>query len=355
MTTQDSSALDETEAERLASMIRPAWEVDEDDSVDAGPEAAIPATAKSADSEASTIAAKLATDPGSPPARDTVIDGSPTIGVGPTDPGPPPEAPAAGAPKKLIDPAPQPAGPTKLGMGDDIAEGLAQVDSGRAKSAAKATMQGVAPPSQPPPAPSSPPPSEEVTEALAVSPSLRNMRRTDVIEAPPVKAKPAGASRPLTPVKPQAASFSKADDPIEIPVRKGSNATLIIVGLVAAVAAIAGGVMLLGGDDSKPEAKQPAAATEAKPTTTATAKPIVTAAETAAPLPTASAAPTASASAGPSATATATASATATAVAKVDPPKPEVTQKPPPPKPTATGGGKPPPKGGGGIIRDTPF
>ena len=33
-------------------------------------------------------------------------DGSPTIGVGPTDPGPPPEAEVAGAPKKIVDPAP---------------------------------------------------------------------------------------------------------------------------------------------------------------------------------------------------------------------------------------------------------
>lgn len=354
MTTQDSSALDEKEAERLASMIRPAWEVEEDDDVDAAADAAIPATAKSADGEASAIAAKLATDPGAPPARDTVIDGSPTIGVGPTDPGPPPEAPAAGAPKKIVDPAPKPAGPTKLGMGDDVAEGLAQVDAARAKSSAKSTMQGVAPPSQPPPTPE---PSAEVTEALAVGPSLKNLRSTDVIEAPPVSSKRAGkttgGSRPLTPVKPQPASFSKADDPVELP-QKSSNATLIIVGLVAAVAAIAGGVMLFGGDDPKPAAKPTATATtEAKPTNAATSKPVETAAQTAAPPPTVAPEPTVTASA--SATASATATATATAVAKVDPPKPEVTNKPPPPKPTATGGGKPPPKGGGGIIRDTPF
>lgn len=337
MTTQDSSALDENEAERLASMIRPAWEVEEDADADLRADAeaatvAFPETAKSAEVEAGAIAARLATDPGAAPARDTVIDGSPMIGVGATDPGLPPEAPPAGAPRKIVDPAPQPAGPTKLGIGDDVAEGLAQVDSGRAMSR--------------------PHPSAEVTEARAVGPSLRKAG-ADAVEASPVSATRASASRPLTPVKPQAASFSKADDPIELPVKKSSSAALIIVGLVAAVAAVAGGVMLLGGDEPKPEPKtQPAATTEAKPSTTAAARPVETAAPTVAPLPaaTASAEPTATASA----SATATASPTATAVAKADPPKPEMTEKPPPPKPTATQN-KPPPKGGGGIIRDTPF
>lgn len=320
---EKSNPLDVDEAERLASMIRPAWDVGELDEGEIAPAPAAAASALSTD-EALRLAeggSSLSNVPSSgnlAPPRDTVIDGAPSFSVGSTVPEPPPERPA---PAQITAPAaPLAAGPTKVGLGEDVAAALAQVDSD-------------ARPAEPPPS------------------SRASSRKRSNAVAGPV------AGAPNSKV-----SFSREDDPIEIPVQKASK-TMWIVGGVGALAAIGLIAFLtMGGDSKKPESKaEPAKTSEPVKTEPKkvdepkTAKPAETALATATPAETASAAPsaTASATAAPSATAT----ATSQPVAAADPPKKDPpVKKDPPPKPTSTtppkGGGS---KGNGGIIRDTPF
>lgn len=315
---EKSNPLDVDEAERLASMIRPAWDVGE---LDEGEIEAAPAGAALAADEALRLAeggsslSNVPSSGGLAPPRDTVIDGAPSFSVGSTAPEPPPERPV---PAQITAPAaPLSAGPTKMGLGEDVAEALAQVDND-------------ARPAEPPPS------------------SRASSRKRSNAVAGPIAGAPASK-----------VSFSREDDPIEIPVQQGSK-TMWIVGGIGALAAI-GLIAFLttGGGDKKPESKgEPAKTSEpakAEPKRTEepkTAKPVET------PPATATTAPVETA-ATPSATATASAAATATSepVAAADPPKKDPpVKKDPPPKPTATtppkGGGS---KGNGGIIRDTPF
>lgn len=445
------AAIDFDEAERLASQIRPAWEL-EAEGEDPGSSNVEPAAASAAAAEpppapagSSTFTSEASlpptheTAPARPSTpsdvrtsagsasllpRDTVIDGAPTVGVG------------SGA----ADPS-APAKATRVGFADAIAEGIAIVDRGAASST-KATVMGLAAPA---PAPAAPEPPRragptrlgvgddpsEITTAMPVGPGLRSaaeasaaaeasvaeanpgsldlpepalkfggtirMDASPLVEAarhpssPPPAQFPSSpppareSSRPsaavargssaarLSPVEPQGASYSKADDPIEIPVQTSSKTLLYLVGGALAVGAIVGGVVLFGGSsDPKTEKKsddkaQTAAATTATSNPTqaaAPAEPTARATATATAAPTAT--ETASAAATTSATATATASASATATAKetatptskpstTHTASPPTTSKPPTPKNTGTTPSKPPPSGNGGIIRDTPF
>ena len=314
-------AFDADEAERLASMIKPAWEIDGDD--DAPPPAETAEAARPSGAEA--------------PAHDTLVDGVPSVEVGTTDPGASPVGEAAVPDRE----APKPAGPTRMGVGDSAEEIAAR----------------------------------EADEAPKVEPAKRRSRDREVTEAvgrplvsaediPPSSRPASGRGGARTPVAPQGASFSKIEDPIEIPVENKSRGMIYGLGGAAVVLVIVIGYFATRGDSGPTTST---ATSTAKPVVTATAKP--TPAETAKPAATATPTPEPTATATPEPTATASAAATAeptaTAAAKTAEPiaaAPKPTSKPASggTKPTATSGGTKPPSGGGtkgsgGIMRDAPF
>jgi hypothetical protein len=344
MTSQDAGAsakdgtqLDTDEADRLASMIRPAWDLeggelsaqaDEGGGQLSGADAAL--AGGGVDAAVSSGAAKSLE-----PSRDTVIDGTPLVAIGTTDPG------AA--------PPPKPAGPTKLGLGGDVAAALAATEPAMPPARAAAVEEPEAPAAKPEPeAPAAKPEPEPPPRKSAVS--------TSVMPA-----------TPLAPTQPRGASPSKFDDPIELPVSKGSNMVVIAVGAAFALAVLViGGILALGSGDAPAERKDKPAASEAEPSRGAGVGPTATSrpAETAAPAPTevkpaetaAPASPSVTSAPTPATAAETSAPATAAPVAKGPPDRPPAQPKPgggqPPSKPPGGGGKKP---GSGGIMRETPF
>ncbi len=367
MTTQgagpDGSQLDLDEADRLAESIRPAWELDD------GQHAAPPVTASAVvdvglasggvDAAALDEAAKSFEPP-----RDTVIDGSPLVPVGKTDPGAAPSPgktePAEPLRPSQLDPAKRPVPPrapraTRLGLG---------TDDERLSADALPGAPGAAEP------PKETPEKLEVTTALPVK-DIKAEVASDVLADEPAEAKPASeraprskrrtskdaVARPSSASKAPAAgsssvSFSKVDDPVELPVEK-SKTSLYVGGALALVAVLGiGGYLAMSGDDPpKTETTAPAKTQAAEPTPAKAPDPKPTATQTAAPAPTAPATAEATATA----TATATAAPTSAPVADAKPSsKPEATTTKP------AGGGKPAGGSGGGgkkggIMRDAPF
>jgi hypothetical protein len=376
MTTQgagpptDGSQLDLDEADRLAESIRPAWETE--DSHDKSPAAAAGATPSGAE-----------------PPRDTVIDGAPLMPVGKTDPGR--TDPAEPLRSSRLEPAkrpvpPKPAKATVMGLGasDEVvalknaineatekkpANGPAPESAGETKESAKAA--------EPPPAKK-----DEVTMALPV----KNLAAEVGSDALDNKSDEAPASRPsksptrskrktrdgagpdardsdrgrrsaasAAPAGSAGVSFSKVDDPVELPVEKSSKGLYIGGALALVGVLVVGGLLSMGGDDAP---KQPAApaktqASEPAPAKQPDPKPTATEAKQPEPAP----APT------PTETAAATAAPTAEPAAT---PEPLAKKDPPPTKPTGNkappsgGSGQSKPAGGGGgkkgsIMRDAPF
>lgn len=313
-TGSEGQNLTNEDADRAAASIRPVWEIDDDGE----------AHVAAADSES----------PVTPdPPRDTVIDGMPTVALGRTSEAGESAAKttrSSGEPRKLEAPVPpKNAGPTRIGLGSD-----------------DAPDDGWGPENRPSDRPAAP-------QAEAVAPSAPPAAQVSrAPSAPPARPRVSGNS----PVMPQPVSFSKADDPVELPVEKRSG-MLYLVGGVALLGVIIGGVFLAssGGEETKSnptETAQPANTVAPKPTI---ADPPPVPVETAAP--TATAAATVEPTAPPVETAAPT--ATATEVATPEKPKPANTGTKPGgtgTKPTSTGtkptGTKPP---GGGIIRETPF
>lgn len=337
MTTQnvgssDVKGFDPEEAERLASLIRPAWEDDEvgllaDDAPDAAPAVeAAPAAAATADAKAFEAA----------------IDEKTVVA--------PPPAPSAGASKStdtMVDSRPPfsdavrplPAGPTMLGLGAENATEPAKAPIAAAAVALSEGLQSFD---------SSPP------EKGAAGGVNKSLTRTAHLEATPLQSTSPTSTRSKANQRPSA---SRADDPVELPVRKSSTGLMLGLGGAAVLLLGLGGYALFGSSsDKKPE---PATTTTAKATTEKPAeatKPTAGAKPTeAAPTPATAAAVTASA------TATAVATATPTAAPTVSEPVPTATARPTTPAPTATAkptGQKPPPQSTskpGGIIRDVPF
>lgn len=386
------AAIDPEEAERLASLIRPAWEMDGPD-LDEGQLAApaVVAAAPEADAQAAQFdklaerfslpdrlldggvdSSATATASGNfAPPRDTVIDGVPTVGVGdevarssvssaiaqgiaivdsgvarplvdvgseaaPAQPAGP-NHPSAGMP------APKRPGPTKLGLGDDVSEGLAIVDAGASAS--------------------QPPRSHQPKSGgtLRMDPAAADAARREALARPP-SAPPADVLVP-----PQRAGYSASgDDPIEIPVQKGSKTVLFVLAGVVVVGGIIGGVLAFGGSGSttkKSDAKTTTAETARTDKTSAesTKTAVLTASSASLPPPVPTETAAASASSAPS-SASASASASASEVVSAEPSakpakstKPAASSKPTSTatsKPTSTATTKPT---GTGIIRDTPF
>ncbi len=350
--TAEGKAIDLDEADRLASMIRPAWELEEaaraalaESARDAEPLAAGGVDAATLDAAAKAFE----------PPRDTVIEGTPTLAIGKTDPGGAP-APApdvtdrasAGREPARAPRRPEPAGPTKLGLGDDIAEGVAAADAG-----ASDMVDGGAT------IPDPPRDGLEVTTALPIQRVVADLPKDALDEPAPAPASKR-KKRPVAPGPaagaPGTASFSKIDDPIEIPVKKGSKTALVLGACVVGAVLIGVGAMTFSGDEpaKKPEKAQPATETpreETKPAPTQEAAPLPSpsAAPTAAPAPTETSAPTTA----PTVESPPIAEQPPSKPAGDKPPagnKPPTSDKPPGGKPA----GKPPP-GKGGLMRDAPF
>jgi len=304
-------SIDDDEAERLASMIKPAWETDDDD-------AAAPAV----------VAGPAA---GSTGPHDTIIEGAPSVRVGNTDPGAGLDVPSEKtvAPEEPAPQAPVAAQATRVGLGSTPTPPLAP--EARAAEPIASTEE--------PKRPSRKSGRESASRDVTAKPVARG-----AAEAPPRSKR--------TPVEPAGASYSKFDDPIEIPVR--SKPGWLLYGAIGAtaLAAIIIGVWWMGRTpDATPASSKPAAVATTAPFEK-TAEPAKTTepAKTAEPAAaTATAEPSATATAEPSATAKATAAPVATATTK---PVATATTKPTSTtKPATTSK----PAGGGGIMRDAPF
>lgn len=339
--------------------------------------------------------------------RDTVIDGMPTVGVGKTDPGPDPTAKASvkKAPPKPA--APVKAQPTRVGLGDDdVSESDAApaIVSSKIVSVGDEASEKVEVRSKPPrPLSSSdrakngdtleslgveskphPEESKLVTEEAApldlsaeaheeepVAPPRPSKKSSD-LPLPPSRASRSrsGEGRPSrgpareTPVAPEKVSYSRADDPIELPVQKSSKTVIYgLIGAVVVAAGICAAVVFSGNDPaktdstSKPETKTESPKSEPTATAASTAHAETPPAKTNEP---AAATP-------PAETAAPVAATPPAETAKPgEAPKPQGQQaangsngsgtKPPPAAPPPAGAPKKPPsKGGGGIIRDVPF
>jgi hypothetical protein len=322
------------EADRLAAMIRPIWEV--------GDEALSPSVAPLA---------------GASSAADTIIDAAPMIAVE-GDPAPhtpkvveSPPAQALSATAVLPDTpvAPVAPGPTRLGVGEAAGAPPAAIGPQAAMDASTTKLSATDPLMNAAP----------VVPAVAVAaaaerppPSSRGRRQGST--GPSVSS--AGAGRHSMP-RPSA-----ADEPVDIPVGSGSSGMLKLVAILVGVGGlVVGAVLLVGGrDDPSPvegpkKSEAPAAKSEgpmtgdtpapAAPTATATAQP----ADTSQPQADAK---------GPGEEPKAAAEPKA-----ADPPKKSGgaaeggSTKPPPPTGPKPGGTKPPPPpaGGSNIIRDAPF
>ncbi len=353
-------ALNAEEADRLAARLRPAWE-DED-----GDDLPPPGFGADKTQESAPIA-----EAGASPAHDTLVDRRSDPSAITRDE----KRPASGAP-----------GPTRLGLGDP-ADGSSEGEEAKAEGPAIVSSKIVSigdptPVEAKPNAPPKPTKAKPTPVADETKPAARAPKAEPPPKEPPAEAasEPAGSSEPpnaaaseppaaLEPIAPQAASFSRADDPIEIPVQKTSKAVVYAIAGAVALAAIVGGITLFGGDKSGPETAKtaaPTAANTAEPAKTtepaATAEPAKTAAPAPEPAKTTEPAPTETAKAAETSAPEATAKAAATATPAPEP-KPVAAAKP---KSTSSGSSgasapasgttkKPPKSGGTGIIRDAPF
>lgn len=349
------------EADRLASRIRPSWEVDDDD--DMPP----PGFATQKTQESAPLPEAGATGP-----HDTVVDGggaagasATRMGLGSSEAESAAEGPAIVSSKivSIGDPtpeeAPKPIAAAPVAAAPVGAAPIAHTKTGGLEPA-EIEAEEAAP--EVPPSKKAPP---------ARKPN-KSRAPNDSDDARPSTNREAPVLAPVEPIQP---SFSKADDPIEIPVQKTSKTMMLVIGGAVALAAVVGIVMVAGGD-KKPDTAPTATATSApaattkpeapKPAETApatTTQPAETAAATSAP----SSAATAAATEAPAATSTPTSTPAATS-------KPVAAATPDPPKTKPSSGSKPsgssgssgssggstkkPPKGGsgsGGIIRDAPF
>jgi hypothetical protein len=341
MTTQnvgssDVKGFDPEEAERLASLIRPAWEDDEvgllgDEppapavAIEAAPAAPAQADAKAFEAaveEKTVVAPPPAPSAGASKATDTMVDSRP------------PFSDAA---------RPQAAGPTMLGLGSEDAAEPAKAPIAAAAAALSKELQAFD---------SSPP--EKAASGDGVN---KSFTRTAHLEATPLQASSPTSTRSRANQRPSA---SRADDPVELPVRKSSTGLMLGLGGAAVVLLGLGAYALFGSSgDKQPDPATPVKAATEKPAEakpTATSKPTATAAT-----PATAVAATATATVTATATATATVAATAaptlsqtapTAVTKTTAasPGPTATTKPTGQKPPPQNTGKP-----GGIIRDVPF
>ncbi len=357
MTTQnvgssDVKGFDPEEAERLASLIRPAWEDDDvgllaDDApngapaVEATPAAADPADAKAFEAaveEKTVVAPPPAPSAGASKSTDTMVDSRP---------------PFSDAVR------PQPAGPTMLGLGaEDSAE---PVKAEKAAKAAKAPIAAAAVAlSEGLQSFDSSPPEKDAAGGVN-----KSFTRTAHLEATPLQSSSPTSTRSKANQRPGA---SRADDPVELPVRKSSTGLMLGLGGAAVVLLGLGGYALFGSSsEKKPEPATTAKATTEKPADGTKPTAVAKATETT-PTPKTAATDTATVTSTATATATVTATATSTATATaapaptvsepVSPATARPTTTPPPtanPKPTAQ---KPPPQSTGkpgGIIRDVPF
>ncbi len=382
----DGSQLDLDEADRLAESIRPAWETE--DSHDKPPAGA----------------AASAPPAGAEPPHDTLIDAAPIMQVGKTDPGR--TDPAEPLRPSQLEPAnrpvpPKPAKSTVMGLGASdevmaVKKALADVAANGPSSAEekkKSVPPETAAESKPVEAKAAEPAAEkaEVTTALPVKKLVAeaaNQVSADGASADGASADEAPASRPsksqsrskrktkdgvgpeardsdrgrrsaasAAPAGSAGVSFSKVDDPVELPVEKSSKG-LYIGGAVALVGVlVVGGLLSMGGDDPPKQPAAPATTQASEPATKPDPKPTATEAKTPEPTPTPTAVETAAPAAEATATPTAEPAATPDPAAKKDPPptKPAA-GKPPssggsgPSKPSGGGGGKK-----GGIMRDAPF
>ena len=350
-----AESLSPEEADRLASRIRPSWELDDGESAEGGDPGLESLAHGGVAPEVTQESAPLSA-PTSP--HDTIIDGTPTLDgrTVETSASDTQDAPAS-RPRVT---AQQAAGATRVGLGEQSVDEAAK---SQAVVSSRIVSIGETAPAAPAPerrtdsaAPSRPAPS---TESALVAAPLASSAASVAPSSPPAEA--------FAPVAPEQPSFSRVDDPIEIPVQKTSRTVVFAIGGAVALAAVLGGVaMFSGGDTNKAAATQTSEPAKDAPKAAETAKPLETdkPAETAKVSETA-AAPTpeptvASTTPEPAPTSAPTSSAVAPAPkpAKPEPAKPEPSK----PKPSTGSGGTPspssakkPPKGGGGIIRDAPF
>lgn len=328
------------EADRLASEIRPAWELDDgtfsETSMDEEEMAVLAGDVPSSASQAPT-------DRTPPPtgAQATRIDGTPMVAIGGEG-----ESKNAGFPpsteRSVLAPGPKPAR-TMLGLGVDAAEKADAEEPANDKPQGLSAAARTEPKGPGDTLESAKPAFEPKPEVSAAKPAVSAAK-------PAVKTIPGGLT--AKPASGRPTSARPSEDAVEIPMAKGGKGLPIAIGVVV-VAALGIGAFVAFSGDSKPPAPSP--------TTTAAAAP------TPAPEPT----PTPS----QTATAAATATAPATAAAPSAPPaSPTATTKPPEKTastPTATAAPKgttaapkgttsPAPKGtstgkGTGIMRTTPF
>ncbi len=340
---QPPDPLSPEEADRLASRIRPSWELDDGDFAEGG-DPSVESLARGGVSPGITKESAPFSDPAANSPHDTMIDSGPTISAART----------VESASLVVDTTATPqsksgrqkaVGATRMGLGDpdEFLDSQAIVSS-------KIVSIGEAAPVAASPAASAnaeapPPPSKRA--ASVSTPQSDPPRRSLVASSAPPPAMPP----PVVPVQP---SYSRADDPIEIPVQKISRSVLFAIGGAAILAAVLGGVAIFSGADPK-KTDAPQSSEPASPKATETAKAV----ETAKPAETAkSVDPTPSVTAAPEPT-SASASKRDPEVAKPEPVKPDPV-KPKPSSgtgnnPPASGGKKPPKSGGGGIIRDAPF
>ncbi len=338
------------EADRLASRIRPSWELDDGDFAD-GADPSVESLARGGVSPEITKESAPFSDPAANSPHDTMVDSGPSVEAARTVESAPLDLDTAAAPQPRSG-RQKAVGATRMGLGDPDEH----LDS-QAIVSSKIVSIGEAAPVAASPAASAkaeapPPPSKRA--ASVSTPVSDPPRRSSVASSAPPAAMPA----PVAPVQP---SFSRADDPIEIPVQKTSRTVLFAIGGAAILAAVLGGVAIFSGDPKKTDAPQ--SSEPASPKAPETAKAV----ETAKPAETAKSvepAPSVTATAAPEATTTPTTSPTPTTTPDPKPAKPEpVKPDPVKPKPSsgsgnnppASGGKKPPKSGGGGIIRDAPF
>ncbi|NUO50554.1 MAG: hypothetical protein HOV80_16990, partial [Polyangiaceae bacterium] len=290
----DGSQLDLDEADRLAESIRPAWE--SEDSHD-----------KPAQLAADKPAGASPTRPsGAEPPRDTVIDGAPMMPVGKTDPGR--TDPAEPLRSSQLEPAkrpvpPKPAKATVMGLGasDDV------VALKNAIAEATAPSKPAPRKSDPAPAPAASktkesepqaeaksskagPEKQEVTMALPVKNLAAEVAREaldDKDEAPASRpSKSPGTKRKTkagvgpeardsdrgrrsaasaSPAGSAGVSFSKVDDPVEIPVEKSSKGLYIGGALALVGVLVIGGLLSMGGDAKSKETAAPATTQASEP------------------------------------------------------------------------------------------
>jgi hypothetical protein len=335
-------ALNLEEADRLAARLRPSWETDDDDMPPPG--FGVDKTLESAP------LAEAGPPAGSTGPHDTIVEGG------------------ASAEAK-------PAAATKHGLGE----------AGERSSEPAIVSAPIVAVGDPTPIAATPdrpaPPSRRTKKAKTEESAAPGVSAEAATE--PVVGSPSSSPPPaLAPVAPEAASFSKVDDPIELPVQQTSKTLVYVIGGAVALAAIVGGIMMFSGD-KKPDAAEnaaPAKTSEAAapaPTTQPTSAPTPAQAaqdkpaETAAPAPTD--APTAQASSAPASTGEPAKQEPAKQEPPKQEPKPVAAAKPEQPKSSGSSGGpssgsssgnassggttkKPPKSGsGGGIMRDTPF